>query len=264
MIKPDGIQLLYEYDAFGRLKRLQPYNERTSSDGSFLYEYDYNLRDQVTSVKDLKSGQETLLKYNTQGELETETLGNGLKLHYTYDRDSRIRQVIIPDQTAIEYAYDAADLKEVHRLINGKKIYVHTDQEHNLTGQVTQAKPPGKGDQIHYTYDPLGRCTTVDSTPFHQHIPPEGFDPAGNLRLCYIQNKPYAFTYDDLYQIKTEDGHAAHTYAFDSLCNRTTKDGENHDYNHLHQLLQKGQEEFSYDRNGIFKKRICEGEKHYL
>ena len=259
MIKPDGIQLTYEYDGFGRLKRLKPYDEITRLDGSFLYEYAYNLHDQVTRVKDLKSGQETLLTYNTQGELESETLGNGLKLGYTYDRDSRIRQVILPDKTGIECIYDAAYLKEVHRLVKGKKTYVHADLIHNLTGQVTHAKPPGKGDQVHYTYDLLGRCTTVTSTPFYQHIPPEGFDPVGNLKLCYIQDKPYAFTYDDLYQIKTEEGHAAHTYAFDSLFNRTAKDGENHDYNHLHQLLQKGQEEFSYDRNGNLKKRHCEG-----
>ena len=217
------------------------------------------MRDQATRVIDVKLGQETERFYNSLGELETEKLGNGLKLEYAYDQASRICQVRLPDQTGIEYVYDAVYLKEIHRLVNNKRTYAHIDQKHSLSGQIIQSKPPGNHDEVHYGYDLVGRCTKISSKPFNQHIPNEGFDAAGNLRQFVIQDTAYTFTYDDLYQLTSEKGHEAHTYASDSLSNRITKDGEVHVHNALHQLLQKGKERFTYDLNGSLIQRNCEG-----
>ena len=98
------------------------------------------------------SGQITK-RFYTHGELQEETLGNGLSLQYTYDKTGRPRTITFPDQTGVEYIYDAVDLKEVHRLINGKRTYKHLNQAHTLAGQVTKAQLAGNNGEINYTYD---------------------------------------------------------------------------------------------------------------
>ena len=81
---------------------------------------------------------------------------------------------------------------------------------------------------------------------------------SGNLLKVNAQNIPYPFTYDDHYQIQTESGHATHSYSFDSLYNRTTKDGEAHQHNCLNQVISKGNDEFHYDLNGnLIKQSQC-------
>ena len=106
------------------------------------------------------------------------------------------------------------------------------------------------GSEGHYNYDLLGRCTAITTPHFKQEIPRKGFDAAGNLRHFVAQDLPYRFDYDHLFQIKQEGGHASHSYQFDSLNNRTQKDGELHHHNSLHQLIRKGSETFAYDGNG--------------
>jgi RHS repeat-associated protein len=243
LIKPDGTYIHYTYDAFERLKTV------TSSDQSISYLYEYNLLDQAIRITDQKRGQATEREY-FQGEMRKETLANGLTLHYTYDRTGRARTITFPDQTGIEYVYNAVDLKEIYRLMNGQRTYVHKDLEHSLSGQVTKAKLPGKSGVIAYHFDPMGRCQSITSQGFNQSVPPGGFDPAGNLLAFEIQHIPYTFSYDDHYQIASEKGHCSHTYTFDSLKNRTSKDGEKSQHNTLNQLVKKGKQKLVYDPNG--------------
>jgi RHS repeat-associated protein len=114
---------------------------------------------------------------------------------------------------------------------------------------------PAKGGVVDYTYDDLGRSIKMKTQAFQQYIPKEGFDEAGNLRLFYAQDLAYHFDYDDLYQLKAEEGHEKHAYQFDSLFNRTLKDKEKHTYNALNQVCQKGAERLIYDKNGNLTQR---------
>ena len=243
LIKPDGKEIHYTYDAFERLKM------QTSSDQSVEYFYEYDLLDRTKKVTDLKSNKATERHY-FQDELQTEILANGLSLHYTYDQTGRARTITYPDQTGTEYIYNAIDLKEIRRLINGQCAYVHSDLEHSLAGQITLAKPPGNNGTISYAFDSLGHCITINSAAFKQNVPSDGFDPVGNLLACEIQNIPYTYTYDDHYQIQSETGHCSHRYSFDSLSNRTSKDREEYQHNALNQLMKKGEGELKYDFNG--------------
>jgi len=247
LVKSDGKSIHYTYDAFGRLKTC------TSSDNTIDYIYTYNLLDQVTSVLDRTTGKATTREY-FQGDLKKETLSNGLSIEYTYDRIGRVRTLTLPDRTGIEYVYNAVDLKEIHRIVDGGRTYSHRELEHSLSGQITQASPPGNNGSIDYRFDPLDRCIAIESKGYRQHIPEDGFDPAGNLLKCNIQNIPYTFAYDDHYNLTKETGHSAHTYTFDSVANRTTKDNELHRYNALNQLTQKGEQLLVYDSNGNLEK----------
>lgn len=246
VIKPDGTILSYTYDSFGRLET------QVSSDQTISYLYEYDSLDRLTKVTDQITGKATDLKYSA-GELEKETLGNGLTLHYTYDKTGRARTVTFPDRTGVEYCYNAVDLKEIHRLINGKRTYTHRDLAHSLSGEILQEALPGENGITNYSYDPLGRCTSIASPFFNQHIPSDGFDAAGNLRTFELQNQTYAFTYDDTYQLTSETGHEKHSYQFDSLYNRTLKDDEACPYNSLNQITKTG---FLYDLNGNLIERV--------
>ncbi len=258
MIKPNGIVLKYDYDEFGRLKSLN------SSDGSISYLYEYNLNNAVTTVTDLATQDKTERHFDPFGQLNYEIQSNGLRTDYAYDKSGRVRFVYLPDETGIEYIYDAVDLKEVYRLKNGQRIYGHLNQSHDLTGQITQAKLAGKNGELQYSYDQLGRCVNIFSPHFQQVIPQNGFDARGNLRTSYVQNNPYQFDYDDLNQLISEKGHFEHTYRFDSLANRKNKDGEEHIHNALHQLIQKGDDHFEYDKNGnLIKHTLSEKIIHY-
>lgn len=243
LIKPDGIEIDYAYDGFDRLKT------HHSSDHSISYLYEYNRLDQVLSVMDQNSGKITKREY-FQGNLKRETLANGLSIDYTYDRTGRARTILFPDQTGIEYVYNSVDLKEIHRLINGKRAYTHRDLEHSLSGQVTKSSLPGHGGTVNYRFDFAGRCLSIASAALNQQVPFDGFDALGNLRKYQLQDISYEFDYDDLYQIRGERGHCAHIYSFDSLSNRTSKDGETYQHNSLNQIVKKGHQDLVYDPNG--------------
>lgn len=249
-IKPDGMTIFYDYDSLGRLKTLK------SADGLVSYLYEYNLSDQVTRVIDLHGNHVTERMYDPVGQLIKETLGNGLSLHYTYDRTGRVRTALFPDQTGVEYLYDAVDLKEIHRVIGGKRVYSHFDQSHTLAGQVAKAQLSGNNGTIEYTYNAIGHCTKIASNAFQQIVPSDGFDAAGNLVKFQSQGISYQFAYDDHYQIQSEEGHVQHAYQFDSLFNRVAKDGEGYVHNALNQILQKDKEQFVYDANGNLIERI--------
>ena len=249
-IKNDGTLFYYTYDTLGRLQNL------LSSDGTIHYDYTYDQKDQVIKVEDVNSKQTTERTYDPYGNLLSEKLGHGLSLSYTYDQMERPKTIELPDQTGIEYTYDACNLTHIHRMIEGKCVYTHLNLKHTLDGQPTQTVLPG-GTQVNYCYDTFGRCRKIDSPHYREEIPEKGYDPAGNLVLSHVQEETQEYAYDDLYQLIREKDHE---YQFDSINNRVKKDGESATYNALHQLIQKGSDSFLYDKNGNLIQRLEKGE----
>jgi len=249
-IKPDGVQILYDYDGLGRLKTI------SASDNSLNYQYEYNRRDQVTKVTDLLTQTTTERSYNGFGELVEEKLGNGLVTTFTYDLLERPTRMTLPDKSAIEYVYNAMDLKEIHRVSNGSRTYSHYNTEHNLAGVVTEAALPGDNGTIHYQYDQLNRCIGINSKLVTQTVPTGGYDASGNLLKYTAENQECSFTYDDLYQVKSENSHVTHHYSSDSLYNRKLKDGVHHEHNSLNQVVTRGDEQYTYDANGNMTQKI--------
>ena len=244
-IKNDGTLFYYTYDNLGRLQSL------ISSDGTIHYHYSYDEKDHVIKVEDIKNNQITERTYDLYGNLFSEKLGHELCLSYTYDLLNRIQSVNLPDETGIEYIFDACNLKKVQR-ISGNS-YIHQIIEHTLLGKPVKSLLAGDSLEVNYTYDKAGRCTKIDAPHYKQEIPEKGYDPAGNLVLCHIQEEEYEYTYDDHYQIIREK---EHEYQFDSLNNRIKKDGETAIYNALHQLIQKGTDSLLYDSNGNLIQRL--------
>lgn len=227
-IKPDGVHVYSYYDELGRL------GELISPD--FHYYYEYNTSDLPINVTDVRTGSCTEKTYDLLGRLTEEKLANGLTLTYAYDCIGRPISLTLPDQSLIHYSYDATNLCEIQR--NG---YSYIQKAHNLSGQVLLEQRISQK-ATSYTYDPLGRLTSMD----HTVVPKGGYDAAGNL-LRYSDGTDHTFTYDNLNQLTSENGH---TYKYDSLSCRLSKDGRLCQVNLLNQLISQGDETFEYDTNG--------------
>ena len=102
----------------------------------------------------------------------------------------------------------------------------------------------------------MGRCVKIQANQFHQTVPSDGFDAAGNSLKCTTKDASYQFAYDDYYQIKSEEGHVNHIYKYDSLFNRVAKDGEASDHNALNQVISNAKEKMFYDANGNLTQRV--------
>ncbi|MBS0655594.1 MAG: RHS repeat-associated core domain-containing protein, partial [Verrucomicrobia bacterium] len=69
-----------------------------------------------------------------------------------------------------------------------------------------------------------------------------------------------SYHYNGNYQLLEESGHVSHTYAYDSLHNRTAHNNSRYQVNALHSVLHDGKQQYSYDARG---NRTATGDTHY-
>lgn len=255
VIKPDGTQLTHIYDSLGRLSDFR------ASDDSFHYTYEYDKNNNPIQVRDHKKNTSTIKVFDEHSNLVKETLGNSLKLAYTYDFIGRPKTITYPDGTSIRYDYDASRLKEIHR--ESTENYVHQYKKYDLSGKVIEAQLIGDAGSVSFDYDNLGRLRETKTPQWKETI--EEFDKAGNLLSKEVQDdtgKTHAdYTYDDLYQLKSEKGLAKHDYSYDSLYNCVEKDGKPRSFNALNQLNNDSEKTYTYDFNGNLTEKNT-GEKY--
>lgn len=243
IIKPNGIELINSYDSLGRVSSL------SSSDGTLHYSFNYDLNNLIVKVIDEVQKTCTSRSYDSNGNLSQEILANELQLSFSYDRMSRIESILTKDSGKIEYGYVNQYLSEIRRLNpQGDLAYVHRYTSYDSSGQLQLAHLIGKGGQLLIKNDLLGRPKLLESLKWKEVI--DTYDPIGNLLKRTVQGIPCEYSYDDLYQLKSETGIASHTYASDSLYNRIQKNNSKHTYNSLNQLLQNEEWEYQYDACG--------------
>ncbi len=246
-LKPDGSSIEYFYDPYGRL------SERKSSDSTIHELYSYNSQHNLTKVEDLVSGLISLKDYDENGWLTREQLGNGLVLQHTYDPLGRPVSTLLPDGSEINYIYDACRMKGIHRKdVLGNILYVHTYESYDLSGHPTSAQMIGNAGQIHWNYDILGRLQSIETPHWTEKM--TLYDAMSNLIERSIEDRSEVastqYSYDDLYQLKSEQGPIQHQYTHDSRFNRTSKDGQSYSVNVLNQLTSDGEWQYEYDACG--------------
>ena len=134
-------------------------------------------------------------------------------------------------------------------------------KNYDACGLLTKSLLPKENGAITYSHDLLKRVQQINlETAVSRFNSPAwkysnaSYDPAGNLLSYQIDDSQgrieNQFTYDHLYQVKTETGHANHTYQNDSLYNRQSKDETPYTVNSLHQLTHQGETSYRYDPNG--------------
>ncbi len=244
LIKPDGVIIHYAYDPIGLLKEI------ASTDIDYIYTY--NCNHQPVLVDDRIQATQTVREYDQNGNLIKEILAHGQTIEYTYDRKGRVTTASTADDLSWQYTYDAAFLRQIDRLRQGEIAYSHHYTDYDLSGLLTKSILPLQTGEIDYCYDLLRRINQIASPQWN--FVEAQYDPVGNL-VGYTQNDPAGeitnrFSYDSLYQLKSETGNATHRYQSDSLFNRVLKDETSYLVNSLNQLQSQGNCQYQYDPNG--------------
>lgn len=255
-IKPDGQVINYSYNALGQLLTFD------ASDCSFSYLYEYDDNGNLLKCVDSLNNQTTLREYDHNNLMIKEVLGTGIEIKYSYDLNGRPTQVILPDDSSIQYAYNPLNLKTVKRFSKeGKEILSHEYASYDLGGNLLEEQYLNSSGKINYQYGLSCQLLGINSDQFSETL---NYDACKNLKDFEItktsQDVKGQFTYDDLYQLKSEEGVASHQYTHDSLNNCITKDGKPHETNALNQLLKAYDKTYTYDGNG---NRISDGTKKY-
>lgn len=266
IIKPDGVKINYTYDDLGRVK------DQTSSDKSIHYHSIYDAQGNLERVEDRVHKLQSSFTYDKFDRMESETLSNGLKIGYKFDKANRPKIITFPDGTGVEYTYKAHRLVNVNRLSAEKRrTYSHRYLSYDLEDKLLGAKLIEKAGNAKYGYDLLGRSTTVVYDAWDETI--SGYDKVGNILTRELAD-PHGkvccqYKYDDLYQVsaenevleKSEDQPektlAKRTYRHDSLYNRVSKGGSQAQFNKLNQLLNDGTYRYTYDLNGNLISKIA-------
>jgi len=249
LIKNDGVVLFHTYDAMGRLEILK------SSDGTIDYSYQYDLNSNPILVEDRINKMATARKYDSNGFLIHEELGNHLNIDYCYDYIGRTKEITLPDSTKIAYEYNANQLKNVNRLDSANHVtYTHQYQSYDYSGNLTKALMANQAGSLSYHYDVLGRLKSVTTEDNRWSEQIKSYDSVGNILETSLHDSlgeiSANYAYDDLYQITYENGAAIHSYSYDSHYNRRTKNDHRYQLNPLHQIINDGIFVYSYDRNG--------------
>lgn len=260
-IKPDGVTIHYSYDGLGRLSQLR------SSDHSVDYAFEYDGNGRLTSVCDLKTQRKTTRELDALGRLLTEHQENGLAMQNRYDSMGRRTNVLLPDHSSIRYLYDALNMKRVIRNNKDDALhFMHHYVKYDLSGNLLEERPIGGLSRVAYTYDELGRKSSLTSGWEEQKV--LSFDAAGNIEKMSWKSRYKEFEteyrYDGLNQLIEEKGAIPHTYTYDSHQNRLSKDGYNYQVDPLKQLLSTPQTRYFYDPCGnLICKRTAEGEIYF-
>ncbi len=160
LIKHDGISLKYKYDALGRKISLE------SSDKKIFYTYEYDKNDNLLFAKDEISGTSISSEYDRHNQLSNETLPFDHKLTYKYDVLGHIENVILPDETNIEYVYEGETLRSINRL--GALSYSHKYTSYGPSTNPTYMTLPGQAGELQFDYDRLHRVTGIKSSQWHE------------------------------------------------------------------------------------------------
>ncbi|HEV7736533.1 MAG TPA: RHS repeat-associated core domain-containing protein, partial [Chlamydiales bacterium] len=231
--KPDGTILTFLYTPLGYLQTL------LSSDRTVNHQMRYNKlghliwHDGIERITDPRGRllEEKFLEYTIQNRYN--------------NMGQRITCSCKEANFLIEYTYRNRDMTEVTRkTFSNLPLYTHQYLTRDLSGNLLHSLLPANRGQIQYKYDSNSRRTQISAPAYSQQIVNQ--DAAGNILTLLTQDQQATFTYDDLYQLTSENGPFNHTYINDSLFSRHQKDDETFTINSLNQVTSH----IVYDKNG--------------
>lgn len=288
---PQERRTIYDYDALGRLQTLQ----QEESENALTYSYDkYGFVNKISSKgreKELNvqhklnwsyrgwiTKAETKVAYDSKGlsverkldalgRVEWEEINQGnvnYRISCTYDRFGRVKTITLPDDSQIEYEYDALYPRKVIRKdFTGKEIRAHVFQSYDLSGNLQSERLPGFCGTRTYEYTAQSLTQTVD-TAFSQRKLKDKIHPESTYS---VKTKfPFGeitqtFDVDSENRIIEEKGEESAIYSYDSLGNILTKGDTRYIYEVPNQLSSANEYELTYDSNGNLKTKIGNGKK---
>lgn len=245
----------YHYDSNGRLSRIT-YQEKPK-EGTTWYKFSYDNRGRVNKTNS-NSGSTLKRTFNNQSQILSETIQDGFgsyTLSYEYDKEGCLIQIKLPDHTTIEYTYEGPFVKTVARYSKDhQELYQYNILNRDLMGNILEEKLPGHLGIKKTHYDQYGRKTALITDFFTEEVPLDGFDLLGNMtqKNTTLNRKAYQtlFNYGPLSELLSEKGVFTHTYEYDSLENRISKNSIPYKINALNQTIQTKDAAYTYDSNG--------------
>jgi RHS repeat-associated protein len=159
--------------------------------------------------------------------------------------------VILPDQSAIHYEYDPLHLAHVKRFSSSGGLLYDHHYEYDLAGNITKLELCHKVGAVHYSYNLNQAITQIEAPSWKEALT---YDSVGNIIESKVEDAEGSistrYTYDDLYQLISEQGNKNHTYTFDSTYNRLSKDNVDYSINNLNQLIEQGNHKYTYGSEG--------------
>lgn len=242
-----GTEIHYTYNKDGNLHKIEA--------PKISNRYSYDRRGHITSAYSLH-GKSVLRNYNVFGQITKETVKDGegnYTLEYTYDRKGRLKEITLPDQSKITYAYDAVFGKAVNRFSpQAELLYTHTYETYDTQGKLLRENAIGYIGSIEYHYQNEQKIAIKSDLTNQEYTR----DPLGR-----ITKGEKNYTYNSLSQLTSEN---EKTYLYDSLDNRIKSDNDTLIYNSLNQLTSYANTEFSYDPQGNLLRKILDGEETHF
>lgn len=247
IVKPNGVALNRTYTPEGQLETL------SATDNSLFYIYKYDASGNVVEVVDAINGGVTTRQYNAHKKVVAETLGNGLSLLNYYDLQGRRQQLTLPDNSAIQYVFDAAYLKQIDRVTDSSQLlYSHIYKEYSPSGTLLSSSLIGDLGDLAFTYDDQGRKKAITCPYWSEYIE---YDSIGNVKQAIFQEgkhtRTHQYEYDLKSQLTRESGSFNNTYGYDSAHNRIAKNDDEGEVNDLNELIRMGDSHHCYDANGL-------------
>ncbi len=255
---PDGVTLTYSYHPLGFMSRLD------SSDGKIQHAFDYNLLGYLKYAVDEKQGITISRQVDPFGNVLQEILPYDLEIKKDYDDFNRLTLLKIRDQGEILYAYDPLFLRKIIRASSGGDIlYSHTYEKYDEDGNPITENLIGNLGNITHEMDLRGYSACISSPYFSEQC---RYDAVGNLISNITDGIEGLYSYDELSQLSSENNASQSlTYTYDSLYNRTQKNGKVHGINILNELLAIENNRCFYDLNGNqISKQTPSGISHFI
>ncbi|KRT69834.1 MAG: YD repeat-containing protein [candidate division NC10 bacterium CSP1-5] len=225
-------QLTLQYDARGRLTRVDTAATAAQSTSTLSYVYDangnrtqfsatvggsgftniytYDALNRLTRISPgFGLGQPPNFTYDALSRRTSATLGNGAVATYTYDAASQltslVHQLSGSPIASFSYAYDAAGNRTAMTEVAGTNSYAY-DQLNRLT-QATHPQPTNPAES--FSYDPVGNRTSSHLATGQLH------DSANRL----LEDSNFTYTYDDNGNLTSKTSKAngeVTTYTYDA------------------------------------------------
>ncbi len=257
--------LTFTYTKQGWLSKIH-YQEGKNS--LLVNSYTYDKRGNITSASAL-GNQSVKRRYNIFNQITQETVNDGegeYSLEFQYDRQGRVKSIVLPDDSSIAYTYDGVFGREVKRLsAEGEELYTHTYTSYDQSGKLLGETLIGYCGDRRTDYDLNGRKTLIETDYYTEIVPSNGYSTLGNLLT--IQKKGdfptenSSYSYNSLCQLISEKNGIQKTYSYDSLENRLKENKDDLLYNSLNQLMAQAKAEFSYDQQGNLLRKTLDGEE---
>lgn len=235
VIKPDGRPVTYLYDYKGRESRV--YGEgvdiRTKYDGE----------GHIVALQEGDALWEGVR--NAQGLLIAERYHIGTTSYtLTTEYDGAGRKVLqcLPDASITHYTYQG-----LYPAAIARKDYSVSYQGYDLGGKPHAVQLPWGLLPATFSWDAKGRLQDLQSPYVEEHVT---YDAIGNVLSQRNRKKTSTYSYDDLYQIASETGHASHRYVYNAVQERIFYDEKEQKHNAVHELLFDGRYRYTYDPNG--------------